>query len=96
MAKTNTAGATNHLGLVKMRVQGEGTLLTRALTLSNVRSSGLPNSTLVENNEVVPTLLANFTSQYMQLDVRVIDDDEWFRVKTVTPFLKPVATSLPG
>lgn len=96
MAKTNAAGAINHLGLVKLRVQGEGNLVTRALTLSNVRSSALPNLALVENNEIAPTILANFKSQYMQLDVRTTEIDEWFRVKTVTPFLKPVATSLPG
>lgn len=85
----------NHLGLVRARVQGEGNLKVTAISLGNNDFQELVAIPLESSTDKIPTVLANFKKQKMQIEVRTTEMDEFFRMKNIVPFTKPTAASYP-
>lgn len=93
--KYNSGSVINHLGLVRLRIQGEGELEIRVMSLNSASGQQLVDLTLEEGPEFIPTVLANYSRQMMCLDIRVTEIDEWFTVTSITPFISVTAKSLP-
>lgn len=91
----NVEGIINHLGLVRARVQGTGTLKLRAFGYSQNSSEDLPSITLVSSTDIIPTVLGNFKKQKMQIQFMTTEIDEYFRLNRLIPFIKPTAASYP-
>lgn len=96
MAKNSgNEGIINHLGLVRARVQGIGTLKLRAFGYSQNSSESLPSITLIATTDIIPTVLGNFKKQKMQIQFMTTEKDEYFRLNRIIPFIKPTAASYP-
>lgn len=96
MAKTsNVEALIQHLGLVRLRVQGSGTLKLRAFGYSQNTSEELPSITLVATTDRLPTVLGNFKREKIQIQFMTTEKDEYFRLNRLIPFTKPTAASYP-
>lgn len=96
MAKSsNVEALINHLGLVRARVQGSGTLKLRVFGYSQNTSQELPSITLVSTTDIIPTVLGNYKRQKMQIQFMTTEIDEHFRINRLIPFIKPTAASYP-
>jgi hypothetical protein len=94
--KNNNVGEQiNHLGLVRARVQGTGSLQLRAFGYSQNSSQELPSITLIATTDIIPTVLANFKKQKMQIQFMTTEINEHFRIRNIVPFTKPTAASYP-
>lgn len=94
MAKSN-AEFINHLGVVRLRVTGSGTLLTTAYSYGCSESHDLPDITLSAMGNRLPTVLANFKQQKMMLEIRTEAINEVFVISRLTPFVVPVEAEYP-
>jgi hypothetical protein len=92
MAKGNDSDNIIHLGPVRIRVKGSGNLQIKAYSLDFVRESELPDIAMAINTDRVETILGNFKSQKMQLEIGTSEESEYFTISRITPFTKPVAT----
>ena len=84
-----------HVGAIRLRVIGSGTLLTTLYSLDSVYSSNLANHTLAATTNIQPTLLANFIQQRISIRCSVDEMDHYFKMRRMVVYLKPVATSVP-
>ena len=84
-----------HTGAIRMRVTGSGTLQSTLYSFDNVNSSTLPNITLASTTNREPTILANFTEQGAQLEVKTTLIDETFEISKIVIFTKPIAADFP-
>lgn len=90
-----------HTTSVRMRVRGTGNLDMKLRALVEpedvdppVEVSLLPVVMVAGTPRAVNTL-ANFESQYTQLEITTDEIDEYFRIDKVTIYVKEVATSYP-
>jgi hypothetical protein len=84
-----------HLGAVRFRVKGSGTLNVSAFGYDDVEFSALPELTLEETTSRQPTILANFINQRICLHIGTTEEGEYFTINRIIPFVRPVATSYP-
>lgn len=84
-----------HATAVRLRVKGSGTLRCTLYSLDDVYSKTLATHTMAATANLQPTLLTNFIQQRMRLDVRVTAIDEYFKIRRIVIYAKPVATSVP-
>lgn len=95
MAKNSFIGERLHAVGVRMRVVGSGNLRTTLYSLDEVNSSTLANIAMQATTNREPTILANFTEQRMQVEVKTTEMDETFRIGKIIIFVKPVAEDYP-
>ena len=93
--KSSNEELVNHFGLTRLRVKGFGNLRQRLLSLDEVRENILNPIVMVNNTNVEPTKLANFTEQRASLEIKTTEINEWFQISKVIIFSKPVAKSYP-
>lgn len=96
MAKTSNAVLVNHLGRLRLRVRGSGSLKLAAYTFDDVKSKTIAPITLEESPYKYPTKPANFRQMKMQIELKTTSINEWVEFYEIIPFIKPVATGFPG
>ena len=97
MANKNTGEESEHHVVgVKFRVTGSGSLDLRLEDLSNVQTQDLVSLTMSTATRFEPIRLANFQSQRIRLRVGTDQINEYFNIRRVILFAKPVAVEYPG
>lgn len=97
MAKKKGGGEYEyHIVGVRARVTGVGNLRYTLEGLDGIRSSTLVPLAMTATNPIEPTRLANFQSQRVRLVGTVTDLGEWFQIRRIVIFAKPVAQEYPG
>ena len=84
-----------HCVAVRMRVVGSGNLQLFLRSLDDVRNVQLVSHVMAATTNVEPTILANFTEQRMQLEVRTTEINETFTISRIVIFVKPIAEGYP-
>lgn len=97
MPKTTNKGGEfiTHINPVRLRVVGEGNLIATLYSLDDVDSMELPALVMTPTNKRFGEYLSNFQSLQIAIEFKVLQKDEWFKIHTVTPYVKPVAASYP-
>lgn len=99
MAESNngsfSSGELLHFNSVRMRVTGSGNLQTFLRSLDDVSNTQLPNIAMAASTNKEPTILANFTDQRAQVEVRVTEIDEHFTISYIHVFWKFRASEYP-
>lgn len=96
MAKNTGEESEHHVVGVKFRVTGSGSLDLRLEDLSNVQTQDLVALTMSTATRFEPIRLANFQSQRIRLRVGTDQINEYFNIRRVILFAKPVAVEYPG
>ncbi len=86
----------HHVGAVRMRVTGSGSLDMELSSLDDIQAQTLVPFTMTSTTYIEPNRLANFKSQRIKLRFSVDQIDEWFQIRRIIIFAKPVETSYPG
>lgn len=86
----------NHLNLVRVRVQGSGSLKVKALSYSVAKTHNFTNITMETNPYKIPTSKGNFSKQKIQIEVKTEAINEWFKIGEIIPFIRPSGTSYPN
>jgi hypothetical protein len=86
----------HHITGVRMRVQGSGNLDMSLLGLDDLTSTTLAPFVMAATRAIEPTRLANFKGQRILLRFGVDEIDEWFQIRRIIIFVKPVETSYPS
>lgn len=97
MAKKSSAGveAEHHIVGVRLRVLGEGNLLLSLQDYSNIQTQNLIPLVMSTATRIEPTRLSNFQSQRTRLVGTVDEMDEWFGIRRIIVYAKPVAIEYP-
>lgn len=95
MARQQSVDNINHLGSVRIRVKGSGNLKIKAYSLDFINESQLPNIGMAVGTNKVETVLADFKEQKMQLEIGTTEENEYFVLSRVIPYLRPIATEYP-
>lgn len=84
-----------HVGIVRIRVVGEGDLITTLYGYDSVLSEELAPLTLTPTDSREKTVLANFKSQktMVKLETRLINEN--MKVNSIILFVKPIYTGYP-
>jgi hypothetical protein len=85
-----------HIAGVRLRIVGSGNLQMYLRTLDNTRSFTMLPLPMAATTDKEPTRLGNIRSQRTQVEFRVTEQDEWFRISKLVVFAKVSGTSLPG
>ena len=85
-----------HVVGIRARVTGLGNLQYKLEGLDAVRNLNLVPLVLATTNAVEPTRLCNFQSQRTRLVGTVTELGEWFQIRRIVIFAKPVAKEYPG
>ncbi len=85
----------NHIVAVRMRVRGSGTFLSRLAALADDPEQELADTTLQNNPNRPVNVLANISAPRMQFHGQTEEIDEYFVIKNITFFVKPIATGYP-
>jgi phosphoenolpyruvate carboxylase len=88
-------GQTLHCVGARIRVTGNGNLVSTLYSLDDVRSQGLQDIVMASPNRIEPTILANFQEQRMKIRLETTVIDEIFNISRIVLFIKPVAESYP-
>lgn len=85
-----------HVGAVRIRVVGNGNLITTLLGYNDVLSEELVSLILTPTDSREKQVLSNFKSQktMVKLETRLID--EKMKVNSIIVFVKPLYSSYPG
>jgi hypothetical protein len=94
--QTGNGELIHHVSAVRMRLNGSGNLDMQLSSLDDVYSFDLVPFTIATTTNIEPTRLANFKSQRIKLRFSVDEIDEWFQIRRIILFAKPVETSLPS
>jgi hypothetical protein len=89
------ANQIHHYNAVTLRVVGSGDLDMSLVGFSDVDSNVLVTLPLQNPWNKEPTRLANFNAQRARLVGTMTELNEWFRINSITLWVKPVATSYP-
>jgi hypothetical protein len=95
VAKSSFIGDILHFGATRLRVNGGGNLQQILRSLDNTERFDLPELPMTNLTNREPVRLANFNKQRAQLEIRVLEIDEWFVVSKAIFFITPVATGYP-
>ena len=85
----------NHFGAVRLRVTGSGNLKLRFISYDDIYDQVLTPVSMSTATNRMPTVLSNFLQQQAQLEVKVTDIEEYFRIDQILIYIKPVYTSFP-
>jgi len=97
MAKRSSSGSEliYHIAGVRLRVVGSGSLRMFLRSLDNIRSFTMLPLAMSATTDKEPTRLGNMRSQRTQLELRVNEIDEYFKIQKIIIFAKPSGTSHP-
>lgn len=84
-----------HIGAVRTRATGAGSLRMTLYSLDEVQSQVLTNLTLSATTNIQPTILANFSQQRIMLKLSTTELDEHFVIRRIQLFAKPIASGYP-
>lgn len=85
----------NHYNGIKLAVEGVGYLRVRLLSKSGVKEVTLAPLGMSPLNDRHEFIKANFRQARVQVELKIIDIDEYFRIDKIVVYYKPVATSYP-
>jgi hypothetical protein len=86
----------SHFHAVRVRVTGVGNLQMTLYSLDKARSQVLVPLVMAASSDVIPTRLANFTTQRASLELKTTEIDEVMRVNRIVVFSREIFTSYPG
>ena len=86
----------NHINGVRMRINGSGHLNMSLSDLDDTNTKVLVPLTMAATTALEPTRLSNFQSQRIRLIGTTTVINEYFVIKRIIIFIKPVAVELPG
>lgn len=95
MAKTTLTGEILHAVAVRMRVVGSGNLKLYLHTLDEIFTDQLPSIPMLGATNIEPTVLANFSDQRIQLEIKTTQINDQFNISKIIVFVKPVAQGYP-
>lgn len=95
MGKSGFSGELIHFNAVRLRVVGSGSLFTFLRSLDDVVNTQLETVTLASVTNREPTVLANFTEQRAQVEIRTTAKDAVFSLSKIVVFIKPTASGYP-
>jgi hypothetical protein len=98
------AGSVLHTGYIRTRITGSGNLDLRLIglyedILTDVPAPPTQTLTPIAMATATPRLvqnLANFNQQYAQLEFSVDVIDEYFKINSITFYVKPIWSGFPG
>lgn len=90
-----SSGDIIHFGAVRLRATGSGDLCLYLRSLDDVNFVQLVDLPLSATTNREPTVLANFSEQKAQLELRTTEIDTTFVVSRIVVFTKPLFTSFP-
>lgn len=85
-----------HIAGVRLRLTGSGNLKMTLRTLDNTRQFTMLPLPMNPTTDKEPTRLGNIRSQRTQVEFKVTEIDEYFRISKMVVFAKPSGTSLPS
>ena len=91
----SSVGEILHAVAIRLRVTGTGNLQSFLRSLDNVNNVQLANHPMTSTTNIEPTLLADFTEQRIQLELRTVLIEEGFTISRIVVFVKPVADGYP-
>lgn len=86
----------HHVNAVRMRVIGSGNLDMTLLGLDDIQSTTLSPFIMQATRAIEPTRLANFKGQRILLRFGVNEIDEWFQIRRIILFARPVEADFPS
>lgn len=98
MSKRNSTVSSvfiNHLGLVRGRFQGSGSLIVTVFSYNQAAFKQCADITLEASPDKFVETLANFKKQKMQIEFATDLIDEWMNFDNIVPFIKPVESGYP-
>lgn len=95
MSKNIGGDLQTHLVAVRARIKGSGALRTTVFDLGETNNALLAASTLSTTTAQSNNVLANFSSERIAFDIRVLALDEYFTVSNMWAYVKETARSFP-
>jgi hypothetical protein len=86
----------HHYTAIKIRAQGTGNLKLKFQSLSEVYEQDLVPLSLEASTNRQATRLSNFNQERATLKIETTEINEYFEIKKIIIFFKPVATDYPG
>lgn len=86
----------NHIGIIRLRVQGSGTLRSTLYSMDDQLSSSLAAITLNSSSEFVREIKSNFNTQRVSLELTTTAIDEIIKVNKIIIFVSSLWKSIPG
>lgn len=86
----------NHFNMVRMRVNGEGTLKLKLHSLQSVRSEQLADIQMSETTDIQPRVLANFSTQRAALEGKTVSINDYFKINRIIIYSRPLFSEYPG
>lgn len=84
-----------HVNPIRLRVIGSGNLQAKLYSLDDVDTLELPVLPMTATSNKYGEYLSNFQSLQISIEFKVTELNEWFKIHTITPYVKPVAASYP-
>jgi len=84
-----------HFNAVRVRVNGEGNLKLKLVSLDNLRSQQLEDIPMSNAPGMIPTVLSNFIEQRCALQGGTISINDYFKINRIVIFSKFFASSFP-
>src|SRR5690242_14578945 len=84
-----------HFSHVRLRVQGQGNLLGKLLSLDDVRESPIPTTVMSPVTRIEPTRLVNFVEQRARVELYHDELNEWMRINRIIIYVKDYGSEYP-
>lgn len=78
-----------------MIATGSGNLKTTLFSIDQADGQQLHDITLSTSANKFPVTLANFRNQRIQVELRVVEENEYFNISRIVVFVKPSGLSYP-
>lgn len=85
----------NHFGQVRMRVTGTGVMSARLLSLDDVQTINLADTTMQASTPKFVNLHTNFEQQRARLELKTTGFGATFLLRQIIFYVKPVGTNYP-
>lgn len=96
MAKGTGTDYEHHVVGVRLRVTGQGNLQSRCVGMDDIVVDTCANIAMTTTARLEPTVLNNIQSQRIRYEFFTTEVNEWFVIRRIIIFAKPVATEYPG
>lgn len=95
MAKKTGGENEHHIVGVRIRITGSGNMDMALTDLDQIQTFPIPTLTMQTSMRIEPTRLANFQSQRIRLEGTTTEINEFFHIRRIIIFAKPVAVEYP-
>ena len=89
-------GSIIHYAGIRMRVVGSGNLQLRFISLDQILENVLVPLVMSPTTQLQPTRLGNFTQQGAQLEGKIEELNEYFKINKIVIYAKKVASEFPA